>query len=180
MAVALTQTLGPNMGSKVATPGLGFLYAVTLGGYLGVSEPGERARSGITPFMVLENGEPRLVLGAAGGIRILSAVIQTVSRVIDDGMSLPEALAAPRVHPDVDTQGGDLRLSLETNEDDGWSGDAIETFETLGFELVPIRFRGAFGRVHGIQYDPERGLWIGAADPDWEGAAIAPRAPSSR
>ena len=49
MFVALTQTLGPNMGSKVATPGLGFLYASTLGGYLGRMEPGERARSFISP-----------------------------------------------------------------------------------------------------------------------------------
>ena len=39
--VALTQTIGPNMGSKVATKGLGFLYAVTLGGYLGDYKPGD-------------------------------------------------------------------------------------------------------------------------------------------
>ena len=49
MFVALTQTLGPNMGSSVVTPGLGYLYASTLGGYLGRMEPGDRARSFISP-----------------------------------------------------------------------------------------------------------------------------------
>ncbi|MFV1988194.1 MAG: gamma-glutamyltransferase family protein [Gemmatimonadota bacterium] len=175
MAVSLTQTLGPGMGSKVATPGLGFLYAVTLGGYLGISEPGERARSGITPLMVLRDGELVLVLGAAGGIRIISAVVQAVTRVIDDGLSLPEALAAPRVHPNIDPRTGEVSgLSVEAGEDDGWSPESVARFEELGVEVAPARFRGAFGRIHGIQYDAESGMWIGAADPDWEGAAVAP------
>ena len=38
--VSLTQTIGPTMGSKVATKGLGFLYAVSLGGYLGNTNQG--------------------------------------------------------------------------------------------------------------------------------------------
>ena len=50
--VALTQTIGPNMGSKVATKGLGFLYAVTLGGYLGDYSPGDRANSHISPTLI--------------------------------------------------------------------------------------------------------------------------------
>ena len=58
MVVSLTQTLGPSMGSKVVTPGLGFLYASTLGGYLGtMTQPGMRARSNINPFIVLKDGE---------------------------------------------------------------------------------------------------------------------------
>ena len=53
--VSLTQTLGPNMGSRVATKGLGFLYNVTmgpyLGGYLGEDKPGDRASSHISPTL---------------------------------------------------------------------------------------------------------------------------------
>ena len=53
--VSLTQTLGPNMGSKVATKGLGFLYNVTmgpyLGGYLGQDKPGDRSSSHISPTL---------------------------------------------------------------------------------------------------------------------------------
>ena len=174
MAIALTQTIGPGMGAKVATPGLGFLYAVTLGGYLGISEPGERARSGITPFMVLDDGEPFLVLGAAGGIRIISAVVQAVTRVIDDGLALPAALAAPRVHPDMGPEGL-TGFSVEAGPEDGWSGTSVEEFRELGFEITPTPRQGAFGRIHGLQYDAATRTWIGAADPDWEGAAVAPR-----
>ena len=174
MAIALTQTIGPGMGAKVATPGLGFLYAVTLGGYLGISEPGERARSGITPFMVLDDGEPFLVLGAAGGIRIISAVVQAVTRVIDDGLALPAALAAPRVHPDMGPDGL-AGFSVESGPEDGWSGASVEEFREMGFEITPTPRQGAFGRIHGLQYDAATRTWIGAADPDWEGAAVAPR-----
>ncbi|MDE2663785.1 MAG: gamma-glutamyltransferase [Gemmatimonadota bacterium] len=174
MAIALTQTIGPGMGAKVATPGLGFLYAVTLGGYLGISEPGERARSGITPFMVLDDGEPFLVLGAAGGIRIISAVVQAVTRVVDDGLALPAALAAPRVHPDMGPDGL-AGFSVEAGPEDGWSGASVEEFREMGFEITPTPRQGAFGRIHGLQYDAATRTWIGAADPDWEGAAVAPR-----
>lgn len=174
MAIALTQTIGPGMGAKVATPGLGFLYAVTLGGYLGISEPGERARSGITPFMVLDDGEPLLVLGAAGGIRIISAVVQAVTRVVDDGLALPAALAAPRVHPDMGPEGL-AGFSVEAGPEDGWSGTSVEEFREMGFEITPTPRQGAFGRIHGLQYDAATRTWIGAADPDWEGAAVAPR-----
>ncbi|WP_420635486.1 gamma-glutamyltransferase [Candidatus Palauibacter sp.] len=174
MAVALTQTIGPGMGSKVATPGLGFLYAVTLGGYLGISEPGERARSGITPFMVFDDGEPLLVLGAAGGIRIISAVVQAVTRVVDDGLALPAALAAPRVHPNMGPEGFS-GFAVEAAPEDGWSEAAVAAFRTMGFDITATPRQGAFGRIHGLQYDAEAGIWIGAADPDWEGTAVAPR-----
>lgn len=165
MAVSLTQTIGPAMGSKVATPGLGFLYAATLGGYLGRLEPGERASSSISPLMVLRDGEPVLVLGAAGGSRIVSAVVQAVVRVIDDGMSLEDALAAPRVHASGET------LDLETSPAIGWSPDVAETLQEMGFEVRETPRTGAFGRIHGIAR--RNGVWIGVADPDWEGAAVA-------
>lgn len=168
MYVALTQTIGPNMGSKVATPGLGFLYAATLGGYLGDLEPGERARSSISPLMVLQDGEPVLVLGAAGGARIVSSVVQAVLRFVDQGMTLPDALAAARVHPTDDG------VALETSPGIGW-GDAVVTeIEASGILVEEVADVGAFGRIHGIFVDPATGERVGVADPDWEGAAIVP------
>jgi gamma-glutamyltranspeptidase/glutathione hydrolase len=171
MLVSLTQTIGPNLGSKVATPGLGFAYAATLGGYLSSVEPGERARSSISPLMVLENGEPRLVLGAAGGARIVSAVVQAICRFVDQGLALPEALAAARVHP---MDGG---LSMETSPGIGWSDAVVDSVESWGFEVREVEAAGAFGRIHGIFFDPETGHAVGVADPDWEGAAIVPEIP---
>ncbi len=178
MAVALTQTIGPAMGSKIATPGLGFLYAATLGGYLGRLEPGERARSNISPFMVLDGGDPMLVLGAAGGARIVSAVVQAVCRVVDQGLSLPEALAAARLHPmqgSLNSPGSESGFQMETSPEIGWSSDAIAELRQLGFAVQEVPRAGAFGRIHGMSYDAATSSWTGAADPDWEGSAAAPR-----
>jgi len=171
MFVSLTQTLGPNMGSKVVTPGLGFLYASTLGGYLGRMEAGDRARSNINPFMVMKDGEVVLALGAAGGGLIPPAVVHAITRVIDFGMSLPDALAEPRV---AGARGGGF--NAETSPDIGWTDAELEQMRALGIDINPQPQSGAFGRVHGIQYDPETNTWIGAADPDWEGSARGPAA----
>lgn len=168
MFVALTQTLGPNMGSSVVTEGLGFLYAATLGGYLGRVEPGERARSSISPMIVLKDGEPVLVLGAAGGGRIPPGIVQVISRIIDDGMTLADALAAPRVYM------GGSTLEAETSPGIGWTPDQVGEMRALGLEVRENPGVGSFSRVHAIQYDPATKTWIGGADPDWEGSAQAP------
>ncbi len=170
MFVSLTQTLGPNMGSKVVTPGLGFLYASTLGGYLGtMTQPGMRARSNICPFIVAKDGEVLLVLGGAGGGMIPPAVVHAITRVIDFGMELPHALAEPRV-----AGGAGGGFNAETSPGIGWTSNEIAQMEALGLDVTPQPRTGAFGRIHGIQYDPATGTFIGAADPDWEGTARGP------
>ena len=171
MFVALTQTLGPNMGSSVVTPGLGFLYASTLGGYLGHVEPGERARSSISPILVLKDGVPVLVLGAAGGGRIPPGVVQVISRVIDDHMTLADALAAPRVYM------SGSRLEAETTPGSGWTAADVQEMRALGLEVRENPGVGAFSRVHAIQFDAATRTWVGGADPDWEGSAQAPSHP---
>lgn len=168
MMVALTQTLGPTMGSYVVTPGLGFLYASTLGGYLGRVEPLERARSNISPMMVLRDGVPVLALGGAGGGRIPPGVVQVISRIIDDGMELPAALAAPRVY-----MGGGT-LEAETTPGSGWSPEQVAEMRALGLEVRGNPGVGSFSRVHAVHFDAAAGTWIGAADPDWEGTAQGP------
>lgn len=168
MFIALTQTLGPNMGSSVVTEGLGFLYASTLGGYLGHVEPGERARSNISPTIVLKDGEPVLVLGAAGGGRIPPGIVQVISRIIDDGMTLAEALAAPRVY----MRGG--VMEAETTPGSGWTEAEVNEMRALGLDVQENPGTGSFSRVHAIQYDAATNTWIGGADPDWEGSAQAP------
>lgn len=168
MFVVLTQTLGPNMGSHVVTPGLGFLYASTLGGYLGRVEPGERARSNISPTLVLKDGQVVLALGGAGGGRIPPGIVQVISRVIDDGMPLPQALAAPRVYMSGGT------LEAETSPGTGWTPEQVEEMRALGLQVRENPGVGSFSRVHAVQFDPATKTWIGAADPDWEGSAQGP------
>jgi len=132
-------------------------------------EPGERARSFISPVMVLRNGVPILALGAAGGARIVSGVTQVISRVIDDGLTLAEALEAPRVHMNRDGS-----LDAETSPVIGATPDELGDMRALGIEVTETPRAGAFSRVHAIQYDPATGTWYGVADPDWEGSARGP------
>ncbi len=170
MFVSLTQTLGPNMGSKVVTPGLGFLYASTLGGYLGtMTQPGMRARSNICPFIVMKDGEVILVLGGAGGGMIPPAVVHAITRVIDFGLDLPQALAAPR-----GAGGSGGAFNADTSPGIGWTDVEIAEMRALGLDINEQPRTGAFGRIHGIQFDPETRTLIGAADPDWEGTARGP------
>lgn len=164
MMVALTQTIGPNMGSKVATPGLGFLYAVTLGRYLGVYKAGERSASHVSPMIITKEGAPFMALGAAGGSRIPTAIIATTSRVIDHKMSLLKALAAPRVYHDGKV------LHLETHEGSGWKNTYSQELIKEGFEIKEVSDKARFGRVHAVLFDTINKQWIGGADPDWEGA----------
>ena len=171
MMVSLTQTLGPLMGSKVATPGLGFLYASTLGGgYLRPMEPGERAATNISPLLVLKEGEPVLILGAAGGGMIPVAIVNAIVHFVDGGLPFPEAVAAPRVAGGL---GGPL--AMETHPGPGWTASLVDEVRAMGIEVREIDQTGAFGRIHGIRYFSGSGQWEGVADPDWEGTALGVR-----
>jgi len=159
MVVALTQSLGPTGGARVVTPGLGFLYASTLGGYLAGGAPGYRPWSSQAPLLVLDDSGPRLVVGGAGARRILSAEVATLVRVLAGGRSVAEALAAPRLHP----TGGEVRVA------EGWAaGDGLTR---LGYS-VATRGRGYFARLNVVERTPE-GLWVGHADDRWSGGGAA-------
>lgn len=178
--VSITQTIGPLFGSKVITPELGFPYASTMGSYLATAaqSPGSRPRTTIAPTIVTRDGEVVMVLGAAGGLRILSGIVQTISRYVDQDMSLDQAVAAPRVHPvtttDVDAGTRIVELNsfhAELTKRDGWQKADVDAWQVAGFTAKSNSRDGAFARVHALSR--EGGIWRGAADLDWEGSAIA-------
>jgi gamma-glutamyltranspeptidase/glutathione hydrolase len=59
--------------------------------------PGKRVTSSMAPLIVLEGGKPRFALGLPGGLRIFASAMQATINLIDHGMSLQEAVEAPRV-----------------------------------------------------------------------------------
>jgi len=168
MLVALTQSLGPSMGSKVATPGLGFLYAATMG-YLGELAPGDRPFSSQSPLIVLREDEPAFVLGAAGARRIVSAIVSVLSRVVDQGMTLEQAMAQPRLHP---TEGV---ITLEMDDATSWPVSVVNDLRQLGFTASPRSDGSYFARIHGIAWDQHTGAYVGVADHRWVGTAGVPR-----
>ena len=113
-AVAMTYTLNGSFGSGVTVPGLGFLlnnemddFAAKPGvpnmfglvqGEANAIQPRKRPLSSMTPTIVLRGGKPYIVLGAPGGSRIITGVLQVMLNVIDFGMNIQEAIDQPRFH----------------------------------------------------------------------------------
>ncbi len=87
-----------------AKPGAANAYGLT-GGDANAPGPGKRPLSSMSPTIVLKDGKVLLVTGSPGGSRIITTVLQVILNVIDRGMSIAQAVAAPRLHhqwsPDV-------------------------------------------------------------------------------
>ena len=114
-AAAVTTTLNDDFGSALVVGGAGFLlndemddftskpgapnlYGLVQGEANAI-QPGKRMLSAMAPTIVLDpQGCLALVTGSPGGPRIITAVSQVVSNLIDQGMTLEEAIAAPRIH----------------------------------------------------------------------------------
>ena len=142
-AVAVTYTLNSAYGSGVTVPGAGFLlndemddFATKPGapnkfalvqGEKNAIAPGKRPLSSMTPTIILKDGKLFLVLGAPGGSRITTAVLQVIVNIIDFGMNAQDAIDFPRVHhqwkPDL--------LEFES----GVSPDTVALFKRMGHQV---------------------------------------------
>ena len=162
--VSITQSLGPAMGTRLVAPGLGFIYATRLG-----TVPGSRPGSTIAPTMMTSVDGPVIALGGAGDARIISAVIQVVSRMVDHRMSLADAVAAPRVHPEA------LKaLRVEEGPVAAWNAADRARLEKWGFKLTGSP-SGFFGRVHAVmRHRAPDAATTGVAEPRWTGGAAGP------
>ena len=113
-AVSATTTLNSYFGSKVYVPSAGYFlnnemddFSAKPGvpnqfGLVGAEAnaiaPGKRMLSSMTPTLVEKDGELFMVVGTPGGSTIITSVFQTISNVLDHGMSMQEAVDAPRFH----------------------------------------------------------------------------------
>jgi gamma-glutamyltranspeptidase / glutathione hydrolase len=113
-------------------------------------EPGKRVPTSMAPLMGIKDGAVEFAFGLVGGLRIFTSAMQTVVNLVEHGMSLQEAIEAPRVW----TQ-GDV-LELETGTDAG----AARELERRGHKTMPVLHLG--GGMNGVRR---------AADGQWEGAA---------
>src|SRR5438105_94283 len=177
-AASVTTTLNGGFGSGVTVTGAGFLlnnemddftsapgkpnmYGLVQGEANAIA-PGKRMLSAMTPSIVLDrNGKLLLVVGTPGGPTIITTVAQVILNVLDQRMSLADAVAAPRIHhqalPDV--------LHYER---DGLSEATVRALEMMGHRMEMRR--GMSGIVAAIQHTA--GGWIGVADPRYAGGAL--------
>jgi gamma-glutamyltranspeptidase/glutathione hydrolase len=134
-AVAVTYTLNDWFGAKVMVPKTGVMlnnemddFTVKIGvpnlyglvqGEANAITPGKRPLSSMSPTIVTKDGKPIMVVGTPGGSRIITGVLQTIINTIDYGMTIQEAVDAPRIHqqwlPDL-TNVENYALSADTRK----------------------------------------------------------------
>ena len=146
--VSATQTINSLFGARYMVPGTGlipnnYLYVFDpRPGRANSLAPGKRVTSSMAPLIVLKDGAPRFALGLPGGLRIFPSALQAVVNLIDHGMSLQEAVEAPRVW----TQGFNLELepcfSAALADALGALGHGIERVPNVGGGMGGIRFHG--------------------------------------
>jgi len=177
-AVATTTTINNGYGSGVYLTGPGFFmndemddFAAQPGkpnmfglvqGEQNAIQPGKRMLSAMSPTIVLDpSGQLLLVVGAAGGPRIITATSQVVLNVIEHHMSLADAMRAPRLHhqalPDT--------LRFETG---GLTTAVVDSLTAMGWGVAPV---GGVANVNAVMRVP--GGWVGVTEPRDRGPSRA-------
>ena len=176
-AASVTTTLNNSYGSLVVVEGAGFLlndemddYSVKpgtpnlyglVGGKANAIEPSKRMLSSMTPSILEKDGKLFMVVGTPGGSTIITSVFQVILNVVDFGMTMQEAVAAPRFHhqwlPD--------QIDYEPN---AISENIRESLKRKGYTL---KERKPYGRVEGILVNTD-GTYQAGADPRGDDKAV--------
>ena len=148
-AVACTLSVNTRFGSKILVPKTGIVlnnemddFAIhpsgnvygLVGNDANSLQPKKRPLSSMTPTIILQGDRPELIVGGAGGPRIISAVLQTILNLLDFQMPIKEAVEAPRIHHQwiPDELNVEDRLPPETKKSLERRGHTIRERTTLG------------------------------------------------
>ncbi len=163
--VATTQTINNLFGARFIVPGTGIVANNYMNlfdphpGRANSIQPGKRVTTSMSPMMACENGAVRYALGLPGGLRIFPSAMQALVNLLEHGMSLQEAVEAPRVW----TQGESVEV------EHGYGGAVKDGLKSLGHPVLPCPHIG--GGMNGIAIAPD-GRMTGAACWRADGAAI--------
>lgn len=168
--VALNQTINTAFGSKVVIPGTGVLlndemddFAVQpgvpnafklVGAKANAIAPSKRPLSSMSPTIVLKEGQPIIITGAAGGPTIITQTLLLLTHIIDDGQLPAAALAEPRFHHQWNPD--ELKIEKAFGE------ETLQHVEKLGHKLAPTT---RFGACQAIYLDIHQKRFFPAHDP---------------
>ena len=112
--------------------------------------PGKRPLSSMTPTIVLKDGKPFLITGSPGGSRIITAVLQVIVNVIDRGMDVAAAVAAPRIH--------NQWMPDQVYVEPAVAADIVTALQARGDKVVPQRplHLGQFDHDHAGRHGRRR------------------------
>jgi gamma-glutamyltranspeptidase/glutathione hydrolase len=114
----------------------------------------------MTPTIVLKNGKPFLVTGSPGGSRIITAVLQVITNVIDFHMPVAKAVSAPRLH--------NQWLPDQTLAEPGFPKAILDALKARGHTIVPTDPHTSANSI-----EVTKDSYVGAADRRTRGAMAA-------
>ena len=164
--VTVTKTVDATFASGLVAEDTGILLNDTLVDFAtdpaspNVVAPYKRPLSSMSPTLILKDGTPFMTLGAPGTTRIITGVLQVISKVIDHKMDLQEAIDAVRMHDDF----GTLILERRVSE------EVIEALKAMGHEVNTGEVWFTFPCIQGC-IRLKDGSFKGAADPRRDGQA---------
>jgi gamma-glutamyltranspeptidase/glutathione hydrolase len=170
--VAITKSINYFFGSAVVVPGTGIIMNnhmddfVLRPGHIQSVEPGKRPLSSMSPSLVLDpSGAPFMTLGSPGATRIIAAVAEVISNVIDHGMPIQNAIVAPRYFA---MASGQVHVEGRIPE------ETVTGLKNLGYDVnVHSNWDAYFGGVQGIVFDRKTKTLHGGGDPRRDGEARA-------
>ncbi|MER8434998.1 gamma-glutamyltransferase [Mesorhizobium sp. M0179] len=154
--VASTQTINSLFGAGYIVPGTGMIpnnYMSSFDPHPGRANsiaPGKRVTSSMSPVMVLRDDRLRYAIGLPGGLRMFPSVMQALSNLIDHGMSLQEAVEAPRLW----TRGYGVKVEVSVPE------GVLAALRDRGHDVATVNSVGC--GMSAIQFDAD-GTMTGAA-----------------
>jgi gamma-glutamyltranspeptidase / glutathione hydrolase len=166
--VATTQTINNLFGAKILIPGLGAvpnnymnLYDPRPGHALSL-RPGKRVTTSMSPMMALRDGRLVYALGLPGGKRIFPSALQALINLIDHGMSLQEAVEAPRVWTDGNALEVEAAVPEAVRSELRSMGHQVQAVPTVAGGMNAIQFHED-GRLTGAACWRADGTPIGLA-----------------
>ena len=167
--VCATQSLGHHFGSGVVIPGTGIVMNNSMNNFTLRGEdapngaaPGRRTRSTMAPVIVVDGDTPYLALGAPGGQRIQTAVLQVLLSILDEDAPPAEAVDRPRIH--LRDRAGNGQVRRQVHLEEGSDPELPAQLAGRGWEATVMD--GVvmyFGGVSLIARTVE-GQWLGVAD----------------
>ena len=159
----MVQTLGGGFGAYTMSGSTGIImrnYTNLFNPEPGTSNsigPWKRPTSHDSLTLVFKDGEPLITIGAPGGRRVITSVVQVLVNIIDFGMGIQEAIAQPRIHIEgTDPKVPAGKLVNEMFVDSRIDSDTVKDLEQLGHE-VTMKLDGDFALPIGIMKDPQTG-----------------------
>lgn len=167
--VALTQTINHFFGSGITVPEWGILLNDEMFDFSKDSTsknavfPGKRPVSSMAPTFVFKAGKPFLTIGTPGGSRIISALAQILVNIFDFGMSIDQAIEAPRFHCEAEELFIESRVNSAT----------IRQLKKMGYTVtLKSDFDVFFGGAQGILIDAGDHKLFGGADSRRSGVVV--------